>query len=549
MSAQPVHLLVFRDGARPISGSAQRYALAQEISNSQNSFQRDEVLRALLLAGELECGAVDAGGMTGNLEMLTDSLATVFVNSQPIPTSPDLLALLEGVPVPEKLIVSSPEGFAYYGLHPLAYADVLDQLPELPPRVVVVGIRSIGTTLSAVTAAALRERGRAAARITVRPAGHPYSRRTEFSDSQTELIKRELSRGVHFWVVDEGPGLSGSSFLSVGEALLQAGASREKILLICSHAPEPERLCAENSAQRWGQFRWMAVPSRPRQPQDAQIWIGGGEWRRFFLRDESSWPASWISFERQKFLSGEAARQRLYKFLGYGHYGDEIFAREQKVAAAGFGPSIATESDGFCSYPLLDGRPMSSTDLSASVLARLAAYCAFRLRECAVSSAEAGPLQQMAEHNLQELRFDIPVKLHVKRPVIVDGRMQPHEWFRTREGQMMKTDSGSHGDDHFFPGPADIAWDLAGAIVEWRMDASQSETFLEMYRHASGDDARMRIGDYLTAYRVFRCAYCLMAANAMSGSEEAERLEQTARVISDILSRPAVGKREYTIAS
>ena len=167
------------------------------------------------------------------------------------------------------------------------------------------------------------------------------------------MIKRELSRGSCFLVVDEGPGLSGSSFLSVGEALVRAGVRREKIVLICSHAPQPERLCAQDSAQRWQQFRWLAVSSKPRRPDDAQIWIGGGEWRRLFLHDEAAWPACWVNFERQKFLSGEAARRHFYKFLGYGHYGDEILEREQRVAAAGFGPGVLKESDGFCSYPLM----------------------------------------------------------------------------------------------------------------------------------------------------------------------------------------------------
>jgi hypothetical protein len=182
-------------------------------------------------------------------------------------------------------------------------------------------------------------------------------------------------------------------------------------------------------------------------------------------------------------------------------------------------------------------------------LARLAAYCAFRLREFSISPAETGPLQQMAEHNLQELRLDLPVKLHVEHPVIVDGRMQPYEWFLTREDRMMKTDSGSHGDDHFFPGATDIAWDLAGAIVEWRMNPRQSETFLEMYRHASGDDARARVADYVTAYTVFRCAYCMMAASAMSGSEEAQRLEQTAQMMRRVLSEARSSKPGYTIAA
>ena len=60
--------------------------------------------------------------------------------------------------------------------------------------------------------------------------------------------------------------------------------------------------------------------------------------------------------------------------------------------------------------------------------------------------------------------------LRVLRPLIVDGRLQPWEWIVTRQGVLLKTDASSHGDDHFLPGPTDIAWDLAGVIVDWDLD-------------------------------------------------------------------------------
>ena len=104
--------------------------------------------------------------------------------------------------------------------------------------------------------------------------------------------------------------------------------------------------------------------------------------------------------------------------------------------------------------------------------------------------------------------------------------MQPHEWLLSKDGKLLKTDSGSHGDDHFFPGPTDIAWDLAGAIVEWQMNDQQTTEFLDRYRRASGDDASARIDGFIKAYTVFRLAYCLMAANAMNGSDEQPRLQQ-----------------------
>jgi len=342
-------------------------------------------------------------------------------------------------------------------------------------------------------------------------------------------VQESLDQGAAFLVVDEGPGLSGSSFLSVAEALTEAGAPAEKITLICGHEPDLKSLCSDNGPQRASRFRWVAVDNRPRVPDGAEVFIGGGEWRRSSFAQEQEWPASWTSLERLKYLSpAEGGKVQLFKFAGFGHYGDAVIEREREAAEAGFAPIAACACEGFAVYPWLHGRPMRAGDLSQSALSRLAAYCAFRAQAFPVGSANLGPLQEMAEHNLDQLGFDLPLTLRMERPVIPDGRMQPHEWLLAADGQMLKTDSGSHGDDHFFPGPTDIAWDLAGAIVEWKMNEAQAEFFLESYRRASGDDAIARIADFLKVYSIFRCAYCLMAANALQSSDEQVRLERAA---------------------
>jgi hypothetical protein len=180
---------------------------------------------------------------------------------------------------------------------------------------------------------------------------------------------------------------------------------------------------------------------------------------------------------------------------------------------------------------------MVASDLSENVLARIAEYCAFRVHAFATACPDFNALQQMAEHNLRELKLDVPVELRLERPAIVDGNVQPHEWLLTKEGRMLKTDSGSHGDDHFFPGPTDIAWDLAGAIVEWRMDDQQAKELLDRYHRASGDDASARIDGFIKAYAVFRAAYCVMAANAMNGSDEQLRLDRAAADYHAILTK------------
>lgn len=543
MCAQALNLWVFRDGRRATTGVQLKSALLDEVRRLSKSppgnlgkSSPDHLLAALLRAGELECALADAGAEALQSAMLiTERLAEALVAPGREVDSSSLAQSLEELKLPERLEVSPPEGFAYYALHPLSYAAALGQLARPGEKMAVIGIRSIGATLSAVGVAAARACGIQAERITVRPVGHPYNRRTRLSSEQAIFLKRQIARSAAFFVVDEGPGLSGSSFLSVAEALESTGVFRDKISLICSHHPDFNQLRTDNASTRAQRFRWISVSGEPGLPAISGDFLGGGDWRKYHFACREDWPASWVNFERLKYLStrenGDSERW-LRKFIGFGHYGDAVLARERRIADAGFGIEPTRESDGFASYSWIDGtggRPMSAQDLSEPVIERLANYCAFRAQSFSVCESDIATLQQMAEHNLAQQEISLPVQLHVETPVIPDGRMQPHEWLLTPAGQMLKTDSGAHGDDHFFPGPCDIAWDLAGTIVEWGMTAAQIRYFLDRYRQSSGDDPSQRIADYTVTYSVFRRAYCLMAANALSGTEEQSRFELAAR--------------------
>ena len=86
--------------------------------------------------------------------------------------------------------------------------------------------------------------------------------------------------------------------------------------------------------------------------------------------------------------------------------------REERVVAGWIRSGATQESDGFLSYPWIEADqwpPWSASDLSQGVLARMAEYCAFRLRAFSVELADLNALQQMAEHNLRELGLDLPV--------------------------------------------------------------------------------------------------------------------------------------------
>jgi hypothetical protein len=533
-----LNLLIFRDGRQRVCGPELKAVLLRQLQSLHEHGTREDLLGALLRAGELECAVADAGAASPQPYMsVTDRLAEAFLAPN---SSLDFRGTCSGLfaaAVPEALELSRPEGFAYYALHPLAFAQALTEIPGLAGRVAVIGIRTIGVTLSAVTAAAARARGLAAERITVRPVGHPYNRRTQLPPEQAGFVRQQATGAATFLVVDEGPGLSGSTFISVAEALVEAGAPRQRITLVCGRKPDFDSLRADDGPRRARRFSWIAVSTEPRRPAAAAIAVGGGQWRRHLLPDETLWPASWITLERLKYLSGGPSEEKwLYKFLGFGHYGESVFTRESRVAGEGFGLAPRGEISGYASYLWTAGRPMATADISPDVIARLAAYCAFRARAFARNLSDLSALEQMAVHNARELGLEPPLKLRLERPALSDGRMQPHEWLRVSDGRILKTDSGSHGDDHFFPGITDIAWDLAGAIVEWDMSHGHAEAFLRAYHRSSGDDAGPRIADFITAYAVFRCAYCRMAANAVQDAAEQARLERAAARYQDLLA-------------
>jgi hypothetical protein len=161
------------------------------------------------------------------------------------------------------------------------------------------------------------------------------------------------------------------------------------------------------------------------------------------------------------------------------------------------------------------------------VLQSLAEYCAFRAAALPASAPGPVSLESMLALNLQvEFGRQPPaLKLPLEKLVFTDSRMMPHEWIM-HAGEIMKTDGASHGDDHLFPGPTDIAWDLAGAIAEWDLSSGQQDFFLRAYQRRSGDCAASRLPAYLLAYSVFRMACCRMGAAAMAAREESYRLQR-----------------------
>ncbi len=519
---------IFRDSQRQVRAidlvARHRAALLEHSSATPLA----DILNLLLLAGELECALADAASASdaaaaSHLTSLVAGAAIACEARKPCSLTHDGLRLLGTIRHSGPVSLGTPEGFAYYTLHPLDYSDLTARV-DLPGRsAFVVGIRSIGTTLSAVVCAKLRQLGIDAHRTTVRPTGHPYERECRFDTAQQQAIDRARTADAEFIVCDEGPGRSGSSLLSVAEALERKGVTANRILMVCSHEPDVNALCARNAAERWHRYRCAATGMTRRLPANAVRYAGGGEWRRHFLAGGEVWPAVWPQMERLKYLS--SAGRELLTFEGYGPYGAPVSARNEALSQAGFGARFLGHESGFGRHWLPSGRLLRRDDLTSETLTMMAKYCAWRAREFAVADANGGELANMAWTNLAREFGGEPenLELRVERPAVCDNRMAPQCWLLS-DNRLVKLDAAIHGDDHFFPGPCDIAWDLAGIIVECELETAARDFLVSQYLGAAGDNIAPRLHAYEVAYATFRLGWSRMAAASVAGSDEETRL-------------------------
>lgn len=557
-------MLVFRDGRRSGAAEALLTAVAAAVRRFLAAPAVDgAALEALLLAGQAEAAVADSAvgrgadgmGPRNVLVRLTDSLAETelwsgrrrgavapTVETAAVPAAlvrvAQALAQLEAVmtrlPPGTPLAWSVPEGFAFYDVHPTDFAEAaataaLRSKPDRPW--LTIGVRTIGATLSAVVAARLRAHGQQSARLTVRPVGHPFARTLSLTSAERDAVARATRAGAGILVVDEGPGLSGSSILATTDAVEAAGCPIDRILVVCTYRPDPAKLRAPDGARRWGRLHVTPASSaagRSRHVDGARE-LAPGEWRELAFASRDAWPASWLAFERRKLLTADG---RLLKFAGLGPWGRAVRKRAHQMAEAGYGPAVATaEIDGYVERRWSPGRVHDRGSTTPELLLRMTDYLAWRSRALAVGREAGGSsdaLREMVTVNLAEAGFAPAAMppLEIVRPVVPDARLMPHGWLSDGRGGLVKLDGTDHGDDHFHPGPTDVAWDVAGLLVEWGLEGASAELAVDRYERSSGDRVRGRLAAYRLAYLAFRIGYCRLAAEALAGTEESPRFRQ-----------------------
>jgi hypothetical protein len=448
-------------------------ALLRRIRKTTNAQER------FILEGQFEAGAIDAL----------------------CPEFDDDISLC-GIRLPDRITIRVPEGYAFYSLYPELYRDAAMRFlhEQSPAMCVVVGIRSIGAGLSVIVAEAVH----ATLRFTVRPRGHPFHRELRLSEALEQRLRRYAGK-AWFLIVDEGPGLSGSSFMSVAVKLETLGVPRERIVLFPAHDPDPACFVSEHARANWRRYLSYVEPFVPERfvPAGARD-VSGGAWREL----AGIWPAVQPQHERRKYLY----EGRLWKFAGLGQFGRTKLERAQRLEQ--FCPRAYDLSNGFLISEWVPGR---HPEMSEALLDTMARYLAFLRSEFALDAPV--PLKGLEEM----IALNTGVELRAPQEgqlVAIDGRMLPHEWLETERG-FLKTDALDHHEDHFFPGCQDIAWDIAGAAVEWSVPV---EALADRYLRLQPDPGlRARLHFYTTAYKAYRLGYCQLAIDTLGDDPDGQR--------------------------
>ena len=478
------------------------------------------------------------------------------------------LAAFSSVPLPSFVRMRRAEGYAFYAVYPEAYLLAATAARAAAPgNRQVIGIRDIGTGLAAIVAAATG----APLPVTVRTTGDPYLPRIAVAPQLAAEWTRDPDATIA--IVDQGPGLTGSAFGAVGDALERQGVTR--IECFASHAGELGAMACARHRERWARTPRYVVDVdtllvHTRCPAQAlSSWIAelvgpllapledlsAGAWRAYRFAADRSWPASVTYQERRKWLARTSSGTWIAKFVGLGRSGDRALARARSLYLGRFTPEVAGLRHGFlverwlgeatpldlrrCDRPrLVDhvgrylgfrARALPASDRGAS-LARLVEMARGNATH-AIGGGMAARLDRWGPH-LSTLERSI-------RPVEIDGRLHAWEWLVHPDGTITKTDALDHHAGHDLVGCQDIAWDLAGAAIELGLTPAEEKRLLLVVsdiasRSIDEDLLRLMRTCYL-AFQFGRHAIAIDTADAAEGARLQIIVDRYARLLRESL--------------
>jgi hypothetical protein len=298
----------------------------------------------------------------------------------------------------------------------------------------------------------------------------------------------------------------------------------DRIAFLPGHGGELGSRAADRHRQRWSSIQRPVVTlDEPRWEQfepligsiDQCRDISGGGWRPLWSAAEADWPAIDPMWERRKFLARTCSGEWLIKFAGLGRIGEARLALARQLAGQGLTHEPIGLVDGW-----LVSRWYAAAVQARPTLAEVTDYLKARTSLPAPSAGASLPeLVTMVRRNLPALADWSPdLEALAPSPVCTDSRMAAHEWLRLPSGQLLKADALDHHQSHDLIGCQDIAWDVAGAILELDLPSNEAGQLA-----AALDCDPALLAFYQVAYAAFRIGAHRLSASTLGHWPEEER--------------------------
>lgn len=453
-------MITFRDSIR-------HEATVEKIERLARSARLGDTVTLYHEAGELEQGVLDAlyphhdgwDERARRLRTLSYTASVAYYAARSgesiqryLPATRHALDEVTRLELPRALEIRAPEGYAHYALDPIGYAGAADRYrrevgARHARRAVVVGVRSIGTSLSGIVAARLSvgtdpdsadatnsesklcmthsARGVAAEghpirSVTIRPRGRSGARRVMTDAPLYDTIRQWLSDGGDLLIVDEGPGATGETFRCVAEWAGDLGVSAHRVILFPSHLGlpglgDPETCDFLEQSRRYappigdGRVERLCTRLGLSSPRN----LSAGRWRAAVpgARHAPAIP----NHERLKFHAHDGeGRTIAIRYTGIGRSGAEVLDRAQRLDSKGIGPVVVGHAAGFTLSEWTEGHALGHEDpVRPTLLQAVADYLRTRTSLFRTGqSVELEPIIAMLYENTTETFSGRPMYDH-----------------------------------------------------------------------------------------------------------------------------------------
>jgi hydroxymethylpyrimidine pyrophosphatase-like HAD family hydrolase len=437
------------------------------------------------------------------------------------------------VPLPEEVRARRMRIPAAFRTQDLTHGDLFqlaqqfaDAHPDRNRPVLVVGLRTAGSYFAPLVRAWLANAGYTQADwVTFRPT-------RDLGEDERAVMAELARRGAVAVIVDEAPNTGGTLAKAVAAVRKMGFPEHDVTLLVPIHATRPDwasgpEVVALSGTQTftlppadWRKHRWLTAEQA--QGRIAEYFLARGYRRANVVMSPEA-----QSFNRQLRRSSDEkfhtrvkqvfevrlrdhadvthTRFVIGKSVGWGWLGYHAYIAAARLTP--FVPPVLGLRDGILySEWLPSPQPCGGHDRDRTI-AVLASYTAARTARLPLGSDPSQDVERGDQHKgmtvlaaalskasgwkpaaiLQRARIRHALA-QMPRPhaVLIDGKMRPHEWILSRRA-LLKTDFEHHGLGKTELNVTDPAYDLAEAILYFRLTPAEERALIERYAAASGD--------------------------------------------------------------